>query len=181
MKTLLLSASVAAALAIPALSFAATYEYVNVRGGLETVTANTAAEALALPTDIDPHSGVMLVSSVIPTPVVYNNNVVGTYSDQMSGSTSIPARMMYLSLLPNNSVILSSIYGNSTPNMIETGSWSVNASGQVQVILTGNTSGNSTTTYSPTRSLTFSQNDSTLTATTFDTNLYGNTGPVFTK
>jgi hypothetical protein len=183
MKSLLLSTIAVAVLAIPAISFAATYQYVNTQGGLETVVANTAEEALALPTDMDPHSGVMLVTganTTVTTPVV-TNSVTGTYSYQMSGSSNVPARMMYLSLLPNSSVILTSIYGNATPTMIETGSWSVNALGQVQVMLTGNTAGNNITTYSPTRSLVFSQNGSSLNATNYDSTLYGTTAPVFSR
>ena len=183
MKSILLSTIAVAVLAIPAISFAATYEYVNTQGGLETVVANTPAEALALPTDMDPHSGVMLVTNTIvtTTPVVTtSNSVTGTYSDQMSGS-GVAARTMYLSLMPDNSVILTSIYGNSTPTMIETGSWLVNASGQVQVTLVGNTIVNSMTTYSPTRTLIFSQNGSVLTATSYDTAQYGSMAPTFTK
>ena len=185
MKSLLLSTIAVAVLAIPAISFAATYQYVNTRGALETVIANTPEEALALPTDMDPHSGVMLVTGPVVTTTqgttVMNNSVVGTYAYQMSGTSSVPARMMYLSLLPNNSVILTSIYGNSNPTMIETGSWSVNASGQIQVLLTGNTSGNSMTTYAPTRTLVFSQNGSVLSATSYDSTQYGSTAPQFTK
>jgi hypothetical protein len=51
------------AFAIPAVSFAATYLYINVQGTLGTVTADTAAQAIVTPSDIDPHSGVMLVVS----------------------------------------------------------------------------------------------------------------------
>jgi hypothetical protein len=183
MKSLLLSTIAVAVLAIPAISFAATYQYVNTQGGLGTIVANSAEQALALPTDMDPHSGVMLVTgtnTTVTTPVV-TNSVMGTYSYQMSGSANIPARMMYLSLLPDSSVILTSVYGNSAPTMIETGSWSVNASGQIQVMLTGNTSGNSMTTYSPTRSLVFSQNGSRLNAINYDLTLYGATSPTFSK
>ncbi len=184
MKSILLSTIAAAVLAIPAISFAATYQYVNTQGGLETVVANTAEEALELPADMDPHSGVLLVSgttgTVVTTPVV-TNSITGTYSYQMSGSSGIPARMMYLSLLPDSSVILTSIYGNSTPTMIEAGSWSVNASGQIQVTLVGNAAGNTMTVYSPTRTLVFSQNGTTLTATSYNLALYGNTAPTFTK
>jgi hypothetical protein len=55
------------AFAIPAVSFAATYLYINVQGTLGTVTADTAAQAIVTPSDIDPHSGVMLVASTVST------------------------------------------------------------------------------------------------------------------
>ena len=49
-------------LAIPATSFAATYEYVNVTGHVSVENAPDLSSAFVIPTDISPTSGVMLVS-----------------------------------------------------------------------------------------------------------------------
>ncbi len=73
-KALFATAAVLLGTALPAAAFAQTYEYVNTNGIIESVSANTADQALVLAPDIAPHSGVMLVetSTVIPavnTPV----------------------------------------------------------------------------------------------------------------
>ena len=56
------SLALVGALLIPAATFAATYEYVNTSGSLETETANSPAQAVSEPTDIAPTSGVILVT-----------------------------------------------------------------------------------------------------------------------
>lgn len=63
MKTLLLSAAVLAAAAVPGISFAATYAYVNTSGEVMTTEAATPNSAIATAPNISLHSGVMLVNS----------------------------------------------------------------------------------------------------------------------
>ena len=52
-----------AVLAIPVVSFANTYQYVDSRGQLQSIEANSSSEALMTAYNIGIHSGVMLVSS----------------------------------------------------------------------------------------------------------------------
>ena len=59
MKYLTLLATVAIG-CLPFVSFAATYNYVNSQGTIESVQASNATQARAMATDIDPHSGVAL-------------------------------------------------------------------------------------------------------------------------
>jgi hypothetical protein len=47
-------------LALPLTGFAATYDYIDADGTVQTVSANDASEALAQADDKDMHSGVML-------------------------------------------------------------------------------------------------------------------------
>ncbi len=56
-------AVVVAVAAVPALSFAATYAYVNHAGEIRTVIANTAEAALATAPGLHIHSGVLLLDS----------------------------------------------------------------------------------------------------------------------
>ena len=53
-------------LGLPITSMAATFEYVNASGALQSVAADSPTQALALATNSDPHSGVMLESGAIP-------------------------------------------------------------------------------------------------------------------
>lgn len=63
MKTLFLSILVAiGSLVLPALSLAATFQYVDVSGNIKSVVASNPNEALVLPDDIAPHSGVIWVT-----------------------------------------------------------------------------------------------------------------------
>ncbi|MDB5265167.1 MAG: hypothetical protein JWN64_738 [Parcubacteria group bacterium] len=61
MKKVLLGAASAALLALPGISFAATYAYVNQSGEVMTVDAATANAALMTAPGIGIHSGVMLM------------------------------------------------------------------------------------------------------------------------
>ena len=179
MKALLITAVTAATLALPVAALAATYQYVNTQGVLETETANNATDALTQPTDIALHSGVILVTNtIVTTPTQINNTgVPGTYTAQLTG-VSTPARTMYLTLLPNGSVLFTSIYANSsTPSMTELGTWATVGTNQVQVTLTGN----ETQSYSPVQTLVFNQNGLTLTGTTFNNSIYGTQGLSFVK
>lgn len=49
--------------AVPALSLAATFAYVNTQGEVRTVTADSASIALMTAPNIDSHSGVLLLDS----------------------------------------------------------------------------------------------------------------------
>jgi hypothetical protein len=64
MKTLLLGAlAMAATVVAPAVSLAATYAYVNTTGDVMTTDAATPSQAMMNATNIDAHSGVMLINS----------------------------------------------------------------------------------------------------------------------
>ena len=54
-------------LGLPVTSLAATFEYVNASGALQSVAADSPTQALALATNSDPHSGVMQVSGTVST------------------------------------------------------------------------------------------------------------------
>lgn len=54
--------ALAAILAVPGLSMAADYAYVNANGEVNMVTANTATEALTTAPNIHVRSGVMLMT-----------------------------------------------------------------------------------------------------------------------
>lgn len=71
MKKLLGLAALAAVVALPSASLAATYAYVNTSGEVTSMEADSAATALATAPNMDIHSGVMLLTGS-------NNNVVGT-------------------------------------------------------------------------------------------------------
>jgi hypothetical protein len=60
--------------AIPVVTSAATYQYVDTNGNLATVTADNAAQAMTV-ANLGPHSGVMLVTG---SPVVTNNFPITT-------------------------------------------------------------------------------------------------------
>lgn len=63
MKLLIVGTLVAAGmLALPALSLAATYQYIDTGGFTRSVTADTAEEAIRTASSISARSGVMLVS-----------------------------------------------------------------------------------------------------------------------
>ncbi len=71
MKTLLLGALAAvAAVAVPGISFAATYAYVNNTGEVMTVEAATPNAAIMTAPNIDEHSGVILVDEASDTQLV---------------------------------------------------------------------------------------------------------------
>lgn len=71
MKTLLLGAlALASAVAVPAISFAATYAYVNQAGEVMTTEAATPNAAIMTAPGIDEHSGVMLMDSADDAGVV---------------------------------------------------------------------------------------------------------------
>lgn len=58
---------------IPAVSFAAAYQYVTTSGTLQTVSASSPTEALAIAPNIDSHSGVILLDgSTVPLQFVPN-------------------------------------------------------------------------------------------------------------
>lgn len=62
MKTTLLGiAALAAFVAVPGLSLAATYAYVNQSGEVMTTEASTPNQAITTAPGIDEHSGVMLI------------------------------------------------------------------------------------------------------------------------
>ncbi|MDB5245263.1 MAG: hypothetical protein JWN90_368 [Parcubacteria group bacterium] len=63
MKKVLGMFALAAVIALPSMSYAATYAYVNSSGEVAAVTADTAAQALATAPNMDIHSGVMLLSN----------------------------------------------------------------------------------------------------------------------
>ncbi len=71
-KLLTTSAIVLGFLAIPAITFAATYEYVNTNGAIVTETASNASVALAQAPNIALHSGVMLVPDTTTTTTTTN-------------------------------------------------------------------------------------------------------------
>ena len=64
MKKLLLgSLALAAVIAVPGVSLAATYAYVNTAGEVLTMEASNATTAIATAPGIHPRSGVMLIES----------------------------------------------------------------------------------------------------------------------
>ena len=71
MKTLLLGAfALAAAVAIPGVSFAQTYAYVNQAGEVMTHDADTAMQAISTAPGIHMHSGVLLIDSTSDSEIV---------------------------------------------------------------------------------------------------------------
>ncbi|MDP3402919.1 MAG: hypothetical protein Q8S35_03135, partial [bacterium] len=60
---LLGSLALAAVVAIPGVSFAATYAYVNTAGEVMTMEASNASTAIATAPGIHPRSGVLLIQS----------------------------------------------------------------------------------------------------------------------
>jgi hypothetical protein len=81
--TTLLATASAVAIMLPVAAFAATYQYVGTNGALETITADTADQALVNAPDIAPHSGVILVTPtvmVVGTPAVVTTAATSTSS-----------------------------------------------------------------------------------------------------
>ena len=73
--TLIVLASMAMFAVLPLATFAATYEYVNTTGSVQSEVANNPTQALSAPANIAPTSGVILVSTDDSTNVVaYGNN-----------------------------------------------------------------------------------------------------------
>ncbi len=73
MKKLLLgSLALAAVVAVPGVSLAATYAYVNTAGEVMTMEASNPSTAIATAPGIHSHSGVMLIQST-SDPVVGDN------------------------------------------------------------------------------------------------------------
>jgi hypothetical protein len=79
-----------AVFAVPFVSLADTYQYVNTQGALELVNADTAADALAIPTDRDPHSGVMLVTPT--TPIITTTTTVVPNMTNVPGTIIVPTQ-----------------------------------------------------------------------------------------
>lgn len=71
--TLTLALALAALVAVPTASFAATYAYVNQSGEVSTVTADNASTAIATAPGIHRNSGVMLLSN--PNDGITDDNV----------------------------------------------------------------------------------------------------------
>ncbi len=59
-----------AVMSAPALSYAATYAYVNTAGNVSTVTANDPNTAILIAPGISTHSGVMLLDSIDDNAVI---------------------------------------------------------------------------------------------------------------
>ncbi|MES2060006.1 MAG: fibronectin type III domain-containing protein [Patescibacteria group bacterium] len=103
-------AGVALLVAVPALSAAATFAYVNQAGNVATVDAATPTQAMATAPNIDAHSGVMLLtyetstglSSNAFSPVITNVSLsTGTNSASIDWNTSLPAAaIVYYSTTP---------------------------------------------------------------------------------
>jgi hypothetical protein len=69
MKTLFLSVLIAiGSLVLPAFSLAAMYQYVDVNGNIKDINATSSIEALVMPDDIAPHSGVIRVTEQTEIP-----------------------------------------------------------------------------------------------------------------
>jgi hypothetical protein len=73
--TLTLAIALAALVAAPASTFAASYAYVNTSGEVSMVTAATANQAIATAPGIHPRSGVMLLSN--PNDPIVGKDVSG--------------------------------------------------------------------------------------------------------
>jgi hypothetical protein len=63
MKKVLGMFALAAVIALPSMSYAATYAYVNASGEVAAINADTAAQALATAPNMDIHSGVLLLTN----------------------------------------------------------------------------------------------------------------------
>lgn len=70
MKKILSIGAAAAALALPGISYAADYAYVDQAGNVQTVTADNAMAAMTAAVNIDENSGVMLIDSPTDQEVV---------------------------------------------------------------------------------------------------------------
>jgi len=172
-KVLIGTLAFAAVLGIPALTHAALYQYVNTSGSIETVNADTAADALTIPTDRDPHSGVALVTTAPVTTTTTVSGPAGTYLDQTS-SADTAGETLALVLEPDGSAALATNYENGATPTVETGTWIMSGTNQITLTLP-----NSTVAGSPTETIIFSENGSVLTATQYDNSLYGSNGLTF--
>lgn len=76
MKKVLGMFALAAVAALPAVSFAQTYAYVNTAGEVSSVDAATASQALVIAPNIGIHSGVMLLNG---STNVLNTSVGGSF------------------------------------------------------------------------------------------------------
>jgi hypothetical protein len=104
MKTAILSAVALVTVFAPMAAFAATYEYVNTSGTLETETATNPTQALTQPTDIAPNSGVILVTgnssvpmipaggttttTTVVTPAMSSSDMTSSSTDMMMSSST---------------------------------------------------------------------------------------------
>jgi hypothetical protein len=86
-QKIMIAAAFAAVFAVPASTFAATYAYINTSGQLETIVAADATQALALPTDRAPHSGVLLLH-VVALPVT-TTTTIGPTATTTSTTTMV--------------------------------------------------------------------------------------------
>jgi hypothetical protein len=173
-KAFIAPLTLVSAFMLPALALAATYQYVNTSGNLELVTADTAEQALAIPTDRDPHSGVeLIVPESISNPNSALSGTGGTYLEMM-GSTSALTRALVLS--PNGTAALATNYENGSVPTVETGTWTFTGTNQVTVTLTS----------TPAQSnasqdiIVFTMQNTSLVATTYNQTLYGSAGLTFT-
>ena len=203
MKKALLGTLVGAAmLAVPALSHADTYQYVNTLGALESETASSPAQALAQPTDKAADSGVILVTTttgIMTTPVTTTTttvmpmtNVSGTYTGQyflpntsgeeQAGTTTIATSTEYdVSLVfgQNNAATLTttSNQNGQFTTMVENGAYMMEPNGQVQLTLTGT----GTQVYNPAHVIVFSMTGSELQTVQYDSSMYGSSGFMLTQ
>jgi hypothetical protein len=106
-----------AILALPAVSFANTYQYVDNGGRLQSTVANSPTEAIATAFNISPQSGVMLVSGgntigVTVTPITNTGGNVYKFIDIYGNVQSIHAVSSAVALAtainisPNSGVML---------------------------------------------------------------------------
>jgi hypothetical protein len=85
------SAALLGALIIPAISFAATYEYVDTSGNLRTVNADNAQVATGAAVNIDPHSGVLLQTTATTQTNTNTNTNTNVIIQQAAPSTDTKA------------------------------------------------------------------------------------------
>jgi hypothetical protein len=106
MKTKIIGALLlSAAFVLPAVSSAATYEYVDRNGNLETLTADSSSQAIAMGANILPTSGVMLISNS-SGPATYDFvNTSGSLESEVADSVE-QALTQPTDIAPNSGVIL---------------------------------------------------------------------------
>jgi hypothetical protein len=134
------------ALAAPMLTHAEMYEYVNTSGNLETVTADTASDALQIPTDKAPNSGVipLIDLAVVNTyPVTVTTTPVITYpvttTTTSEPSTSVSTTYTASSTLPQSDV--GTYYSATTTAMNNSGTNTTYSPGVLNMTLSLNQSG----------------------------------------
>jgi hypothetical protein len=76
---------VAAAVLLPAASFAATYNYVDTSGSVRTVSADSATAAIAVAPDRAAHSGVAIDNGVVA------GSVAGASTSAGTGTPGVPS------------------------------------------------------------------------------------------